>query len=197
MSVILQLKPSSGYASKITRPDECRTESEIDIPCWRPQAKPGIPGFVPGGDHTSVACRNNLSRMKRKTRHIPVRLSNLLPYTIPKYFAAGCARRILNQRNRVLLGDGSEPGKITWHAHLMDAKDCSCRIGNGGFNLVDINVECLRANIDEHRRGAAIPDAVGGGDEGMTDRDYFIAWSTPAASRARCKAAVQLDTAQA
>lgn len=45
--------------------------------------------------------------------------------------------------------------------------------GNGGFDLVGVEVAGLGVDIDEYGLAAIPPDAVGGGDKGVRGGDYF------------------------
>ena len=54
-----------------------------------------------------------------------MRLSDLLPLVAPTKFAAGCTRRILDQRPSMRLGQLDEGGQVAGHSDLMDSEDRS------------------------------------------------------------------------
>src|SRR6185437_3957709 len=140
-----------------------------------PQSELLIPVLVPGCDHAAVSGRHQFSRMERETSRVAVRLSDPLPSSIPKNFAAGGAGRILNQRQTMALGNRLQLGHVAWHADLMDTKDRSRAAGDRRLDEIWVHVESCRVDVYKDRNAAAIANAIRGGDIRVTDRYNLVA----------------------
>ena len=72
-------------------------------------------------------------------------------------------------------GDRRDARQVAGHAHLVHAEDGLGARRDGGLETRRVDVEGVRLDVHEDRRGAAVADAVGGGDEGVADRDDLVA----------------------
>ena len=64
--------------------------------------------------------------------------------------------------------------QVTGHAHLMNRQDGSSPRSDGILDPIRIEIISRRLNINEDWLSAAIMDAIGGGEEGMADRNDFV-----------------------
>ena len=71
--------------------------------------------------------------------------------------------------------DLDDAGEIAGHAELVHAQNRLRASGDRRLDQRRIHVERAGLDVDEHRRGAAIADGVGRGDEGMADGDDLVA----------------------
>ena len=104
-----------------------------------------------------------------------VGLADALPGVADADLAADGAGGILDDRQAVPGGDGRDPGQVAGHAHLVHAEDGLGALGDGGLQARRVQVEGVRLDVHEDRGGAAVADAVGGGDEGVADGDDLVA----------------------
>ena len=140
------------------------------------QAESGIERRVGRGQHAAVAGREELARVKRKAGDVAVRTTHPLPQPVrAANLAAGGAGRILDHAEAMPRGQACDGGQVTRHPQLVHAEDGPRGGRDGGFHLPWVDVERVRVNIDEHRRGAAVPDGVGGGDVRVADGDDLVA----------------------
>src|SRR4051812_46406126 len=107
--------------------------------------------------------------MKGETGKVPMRFADFFPLAIPKDFGADPASGVFNQRNFVLFGNLHKTMEIAGHADLVDAEDRTRQRSDRGFDETRIDVVSGGIDIDKNRSGAAVADAVGGGDIRVTD----------------------------
>ena len=82
--------------------------------------------------------------------------------------------RILDDREPMTSGDFEDLRHPRRPAGQVDRKDSPCPGSDGGRELVRVHVQ-IRADIDKDRFGSGMGDGGCGGDEGIRDRDDFIA----------------------
>ena len=87
---------------------------------------------------------------------------------------AEALRRILDHRNITITCDLADPINFGTLAEQMDRNDGFRFFRDQVCNLFCIDVERIGADIDEHRRGTAQHEGVGGGDEGVRGHDDLI-----------------------
>ena len=85
------------------------------------QPELSVPFGVARREHAAIARADHLSRMKRETRHVTVRATDLLPFAFPVDLAADGAGRVLDQRQPMLARDRHDAPQVAGHADLVDA----------------------------------------------------------------------------
>ena len=167
------------------------------MPCWRQQRNWLSHSALAVVSMPPSPVVSTLRGWKEKQAMSAVRPADLLPLPVPRISLpmAQAASSITGSACRRAIGRMAR--QVAGHAELVHAEDGAGARGDGRFDQLRIDVEGQRVDVHEHRRRAAIADAVGRGDEGMADRDHLVAGPTPTASSARCRAVVQLETAQA
>ena len=127
-----------------------------------------------------------------------MRSSDPLPAAVGQYFRASGTGRVLDHRQSMLLRGRQYPVQVARHPDLMHAKDRPRPGRDRGIEKLGIEIEGIRFDIDEARLRTKGADAIGSGDERMTDGHDLVARAdTDRAQAQASRAAVQLETAQA
>ena len=95
------------------------------------------------------------------------------PYAVAH--ALDAVRRILDQAQAMLVGDGLQRAHVAHQAVEMHRHDGPGVGGDGGFHPRRIEVAGVGLDIDEHRCGAGLEDGCGGGDKAHRRGDDLIA----------------------
>src|SRR4029079_12135024 len=101
--------------------------------------------------------------------------SDLLPFTIDPNLRPYTTCCILDDFKFVCTSDSHNAFHIAWHADLMDAHDGLGARRDRCLDLVRIQIERSRIDIDEDRDRSTLTDCVRRGDESMAGHDDLIA----------------------
>ena len=104
-----------------------------------------------------------------------MRFADAFPMIIPQNLTADRASRVFDHRQSVSSRDGDDLSQITGHAKLMHAEDGLGARGDGGLQTIRVKIVSAWFDVNEYGYSVAIADAVGRGDERMTDGDHFAA----------------------
>jgi hypothetical protein len=92
-------------------------------------------------------------------------------------FGAMRLRSVFDHHQFVPAGDVQNGIHIRGLAVKADREDSASALGDSGFDLPDVDVECTRIDIDLHRGRTCITDGGYSGKEGEWNGDDFVAWS--------------------
>src|SRR6188474_1742525 len=107
--------------------------------------------------------------MERKTRNIGVGTTDALVLAVANDQAAAGASGVLDHRQTAASPDLDDCENVARHTHLVHAQDRLGAGGDGGLDQRRVDIARGRLYIDEYGLGAAVADAVRGGDVGMAD----------------------------
>src|SRR3954466_15708072 len=120
---------------------------------------------MPRRDQATLARADDLARMEREACGVTVRPPDALPPLTVVDHAPERARGVFDHGNTPLPSDRNDPLQITRHAHLMDAEYGARPIRDRLLDLQGIDIESSGVDVDEHRSGATIGDAIDGRDK--------------------------------
>ena len=136
-----------------------------------------VPVRVVGREHAAVAGAHDLARdgtRSRRCRRCGRPIFSQLP--VPGDLAADGAGGVLDDAEiravrAIAKIDCRSQGMPIWCTHRI----ARVRGVIAASISAGIDVEGRRLDVDKHRRRAAVADDVGGGDEGVADRDHLVA----------------------
>ena len=152
--------------------------------CWRSRRSRSATLGVLDRDHAALAGGDHLARVQREAGE-RARAS--------RSAAPGSARRSRTRRPRRARGRGARraprngsmsAGRPSWCTGMI----AFVRLVIARSAAAGIEVVGARVDVGEHRRGAALPDRVGGRDERHRGHDHLVARADAATRRARAAA---------
>ncbi len=99
-------------------------------------------------------------------------------------------RRVINDLQVVVVGNGLNSLNVAGVAVHMDRQNGSGLWSDGGFDLVWVDVQCLGVNIHEHRLNAVPEQGMGCGNEGVRRGDHLAGNAQSLKRRDQCQGAV-------